>query len=112
MISNRPIQVEYIQEPTPVRKKSYTSSRYIIVPNNQIAPQPLFTCIDEIYAYDPAQKSSLQQNNQTSTSSKTKPKETKTKKWKKWTIIIIIIIIIVCIIIITVLLAVLLTVNK
>ncbi|CAF4591921.1 unnamed protein product [Rotaria sp. Silwood1] len=74
MISNRPIQVEYIQKSTPVRKKSYNSPRFSLGLNNQIVPQPLFTCIDEIYSYDPIPKSSVQQNNRTSNSLKTKPK--------------------------------------
>lgn len=109
MISQYPSIPVYLHQTTPIIKKSYRSPYHIVSPKNQIRPQPLFTCIDEIYSYDSVPSSLLQQSKHKSAMSDTKSKENKKKKYQSYSITIIVIIIILCIIVITVLLAVFLS---
>jgi hypothetical protein len=112
MLGNHPVKVMYIQQPIPVRKKSYRSPHYFTSRSNQVAPRPVFTCIDEVYAFEHVFQPPLEQPRRISYSSSHKSKDdtlVKTSNWRKWLLIIVIIVIIACIITIIILLAVFLT---
>lgn len=112
MLLTQPVKVVYVNQPIPVRKKSNRSPFYLKSRNNQVAPRPVFTCIDEIYSSGPLYYPTLTQTSLPSHVSSQETKDykiTKNQNYRKWLLAIIIIVIIICIIVIIVLLAVFLT---